>query len=206
MLACEKPINEKDIKLSKIWSDSVLIIEFLEDDTILFYTDTLCREQPRVLYFNLDFPFQNSQLTSSESEKWLAPLKYNRSKFNLSFEVKVINKNWLLIKNGIMGKEEYLWVPRSESLHYEITSWSDFLIGQDKLTPIVGELTDALKINTNDDASDLQVKAIDCILVISVVENDWLELGIKSFCENESYNQTGYIKWKNGDNYLLVEF
>src|SRR5690606_3616372 len=126
----------------KIWSDQILAVEFIHTDTILFYKDTLKPSVPKSIIFVASNDFKDSKILNfRESLKdWLHPLQYSRDLYSLYFEMAVVSEQWIKVKNGTLNRDEFLWIPRNELSKYKTITWSDFLMGQDMLIPVEGDL------------------------------------------------------------------
>lgn len=81
--ACKPHVSENDMKYEKIWSKKVLSIEFLENDTIKFFTDTLDESHPYKIVFEKSHNFNESNLVDVNSvfDETLTPLSLDHEKF-----------------------------------------------------------------------------------------------------------------------------
>ena len=204
--SCRDADDSNSSSQLKIWSDEILAIEFLENDTIPFFLDTHSRSSPNLLIFVSDDDFEKSKILNIQNKQWLKPLLYSNKLFSLYFEVELVNERCIQVKNGNSMNNAFYWVPMSESSPYKIVSWPDFLLGQHDLNSLAGKKIDEFNNLPSDEAALIKAKSIDCISIRRIVEDNWLEVGVKGFCENDSFDFIGFVKWKDDNDKLLIKF
>lgn len=207
--SCSSADSSKRIEYQKIWSENILSIEFTKSDTIPFYSDTLTGSKPEKIVFISKDQFRESKLRGmgSSLKEWLHPLKIDKRKFVLNFEVKKVNENWLCVKNTYSSSiKELLWIPVYESKNYDIITWKEFLLSLEKITSFQGDFLENLRRSPSLDANIINRPNIDCLRIERIIDNVWLEVAYTSSCTDFNYENLGYIMWRDSDNNLLMKF
>jgi hypothetical protein len=207
--SCSSRENLNSIEYQKIWSKNILSIEFTKSDTIPFFADTLIGTTPERLIFIAKDEFDESELLGipSSFKEWLNPLKIDRQRFVLSFEVKKVSQNWLCVKNSYSSSfNEFLWIPIYESKEYEIITWNEFLLSLEKIITVQGNSINNLRTSPSLDSNIINKPNIDCLRINRIFEDVWLEVAYTNYCGDFRYEKIGYIMWKDENNNLLIKF
>ena len=180
----------------------VVIIDFDESTVLEFYSSPDNNAKPeKSLVFIDDHVHQVWKIKNYEGNKsWLQPEAYDPLNDLLAFRCIESKDGWMKIVVNNTNGSSY-WLKSSEV--NKLTDWSSFLqkikfISRAKLNIPIFESPD-------ENSGKISFKGIENFSIKTIKDN-WIEviLPTKNAGKSEvSSQQTGWIKWKEGDNILI---
>ena len=201
-------INILILYSTQVWAQTdlgvglVSIIDFDEKTILEFYSDTIDKSPRKEIMFFYDKTVSRWDIEGyKKKKKWLNPEVLWLPR--LTFRCRTKTEKWLEVIVNNDNQKTY-WIKRDNSTKFE--DWEEYLqntIGIERLS----NRPQKIRTHPIESSKEIKYQGSDCFSIKSVKGN-WIEITtppycLESFPEYRTPIESGWIKWRNGNELII---